>query len=134
MAPAQDGKSPDDEEEIGIDLGEEYEQALHDASQEEIIDLAAILGFHSMMNQDQYHASLLNKGQPVGLGWDGITKASQQKVFPNEGPNQTNIDDSIKRVKDDDQKLIELNLNNIKVRRVGGMINESDLNFRFSSL
>lgn len=117
VAPAHDGKSPDDEEEIGIDLGEEYEQALHDASQEEIIDLAAILGFHSMMNQDQYHASLLNKGQPVGLGWDGITKASQQKVFPNEGPNQTNIEDSIKRVKDDDQKLIELNLNNIKVRR-----------------
>lgn len=116
MAPVQDGKTPSGEEEIGIDLGEEYEQALHDASQEEIIDLAAILGFHSMMNQDQYHASLLNKGQPVGLGWDGITKASQQKVFPNEGPNQTNIDESIKRVKDDDQKLIELNLNNIKVR------------------
>lgn len=40
----------------------------------------AILGFHSMMNQDQYHASLLNKGQPVGLGWDGITKATKPKV------------------------------------------------------
>lgn len=108
------------DEEIGIDLGEEYEQALQDANQEEIIDLAAILGFHSMMNQDQYHASLLNKGQPVGLGWDGITKASQQKVFPNEGPNKTNIDDSIRRVKDDDQKLVELNLNNIKVRERPG--------------
>lgn len=33
-----------------------------------------------MMNQDQYHASLLNKGQPVGLGWDGITKATKPKV------------------------------------------------------
>lgn len=42
--------------------------------------IAAILGFHSMMNQDQYHASLLNKGQPVGLGWDGITKATKPKV------------------------------------------------------
>ena len=120
VAPVNENKSSGGagDEEIGIDLGEEYEQALHDASQEEIIDLAAILGFHSMMNQDQYHASLLNKGQPVGLGWDGITKASQQKVFPNEGPNQTNIDESIKRVKDDDQKLVELNLNNIKVRNV----------------
>lgn len=118
VAPENEGKiMGEDGEEIGIDLGDEYNQALHDASQEEIIDLAAILGFHSMMNQDQYHASLLNKGQPVGLGWDGITKASQQKVFPNEGPNQTNIDDSIKRVKDDDQKLVELNLNNIKVSK-----------------
>lgn len=68
-----------------------------------------------MMNQDQYHASLLNKGQPVGLGWDGITKSQKQKIYPHEPPNATDIDESIKRVKDDDSKLIELNLNNIKV-------------------
>lgn len=67
-----------------------------------------------MMNQDQYHASLLNKGQPCGLGWDGITKGTQQKIFPHDPPNQTDIDDSIKKVKDDDSKLIELNFNNIK--------------------
>lgn len=97
-------------------MGEEYEQALHDATQEEIIDLAAILGFHSMMNQDQYHASLLNKGQPIGMGWDGITKSTKQKLYPQEPPNTTDIDDSIKRVKDNDSNLIELNLNNIKVR------------------
>lgn len=69
-----------------------------------------------MMNQDQYHASLLNKGQPVGLGWDGITKSSTQKIFPQDPPNNTDVEESIKRVKDDDPKLIELNLNNIKVR------------------
>lgn len=67
------------------------------------------------MNQDQYHASLLNKGQPVGLGWDGITKSSPQKVYPQDPPNNTDVEESIKRVKDDDSKLIELNLNNIKV-------------------
>lgn len=77
---------------------------------------AAILGFHSMMNQDQYHASLLNKGQPVGLGWDGITKSQAQKIYPQDPPNNTDVEESIKRVKDDDTKLIELNLNNIKVR------------------
>lgn len=68
-----------------------------------------------MMNQDQYHASLLNKGQPVGLGWDGITKSSAQKIFPQDPPNNTDVEESIKRVKEDDPKLIELNLNNIKV-------------------
>ncbi|KAG8320631.1 Tropomodulin-1 [Homalodisca vitripennis] len=67
-----------------------------------------------MMNQDQYHASLLNKGQPVGLGWDGITKASQPKAFPNDPPNTTDPDQTIKQVKEDDHKLIDLNWNNIK--------------------
>lgn len=68
-----------------------------------------------MMNQDQYHASLLNKGQPVGLGWDGITKSTQPKVYPPEPPNQTDPEESIKRVRDDDPKLLDLNWNNIKV-------------------
>lgn len=68
-----------------------------------------------MMNQDQYHASLLNKGQPIGLGWDGITKHQTQKIYPQDPPNNTDVEESIKRVQDDDPKLIELNLNNIKV-------------------
>ncbi|XP_063906712.1 tropomodulin isoform X1 [Zophobas morio] len=102
------------DEQIAVDLGDEYEQALSLATQEEIIDLAAILGFHSMMNQDQYHASLLNKNQPVGLGWDGITKASKQKIYPMEPPNSTDPDESIKKVQDDDPKYIDLNWNNIK--------------------
>jgi tropomodulin len=67
------------------------------------------------MNQDQYHASLLNKNQPAGLGWDGITKGNPMKVFPPEKPNTTDVDDSIKRVKDNDPKLTDLNWNNIKV-------------------
>lgn len=117
IPPPRNQQELDAEEQIAIDMGDEYEHALNEATQEEIIDLAAILGFHSMMNQDQYHASLLNKGQPVGLGWDGITKSTQPKIFPMDPPNNTDVDDSIKRVKDDDPKLIELNFNNIKVCR-----------------
>ena len=75
----------------------------------------AILGFHSMMNQDQYHASLLNSGQPLGLGWDGVTKASQPKVYPMDPPNDTDVDETIKRVRDDDHTLADVNWNNIKV-------------------
>lgn len=114
MAPINEQTAQMDEK-IAVDLGDEYEAALTGASQEEIIDLAAILGFHSMMNQDQYHASLLNKGQPLGMGWDGITKASKPKVFPSEPPNLTNPDETIKRIKDDDSELKEVNWNNIKV-------------------
>ncbi|XP_055851236.1 titin isoform X5 [Episyrphus balteatus] len=114
VPPPRDDRELAAEEQIAIDMGEEYEHALSDATQEEIIDLAAILGFHSMMNQDQYHASLLNKGQPIGMGWDGITKSTTQKLYPMDPPNTTDIEESVKRVKDDDPKLIELNLNNIK--------------------
>ncbi|XP_043590717.1 tropomodulin isoform X4 [Bombus pyrosoma] len=112
--PQETAKEKEADEQIAIDLGEEYEQALSNATQEEIIDLAAILGFHSMMNQDQYHASLLNSGQPVGLGWDGVTKASQPKPYPMEPPNDTDVDATIKQVREDDTSLIDLNWNNIK--------------------
>ncbi|CAG0900248.1 unnamed protein product, partial [Darwinula stevensoni] len=101
------------EEEIRLDLGDEYEQALGGASEDELVDLAAILGLHSMMNQDQYHASLLNKGQ-VGIGWDGITKSTRYKPLPNEPPNDTDPECSIQQIKDDDSSLKELNWNNIK--------------------
>ncbi|XP_076252950.1 tropomodulin isoform X5 [Rhynchophorus ferrugineus] len=114
IPPPPPKKEIEAEEKIAVDLGEEYEHALSSATQEEIIDLAAILGFHSMMNQDQYHASLLNKGQPVGLGWDGITKASKPKIFPMDPPNNTDVEDSIRRVQNDDPKYIDLNWNNIK--------------------
>lgn len=67
-----------------------------------------------MMNQDQYHASLLNKGK-VGLGWDGVTKASQPKALPFEPPNPTDPEQAIAKVTDDDAKTIEVCLNNIKL-------------------
>ncbi|XP_052128361.1 tropomodulin isoform X1 [Frankliniella occidentalis] len=114
VAPEQSQQERDAEEQIAIDMGDEYEHALNDATQEEIIDLAAILGFHSMMNQDQYHASLLNKGQPIGLGWDGITKSTQPKAYPAEPPNLTDIDKTIRQVQEDDHTLTDLNWNNIK--------------------
>ncbi|XP_044756431.1 tropomodulin-1 isoform X2 [Coccinella septempunctata] len=114
IPPPQPIKEQEADEQIAIDLGDEYEQALSSATQDEIIDLAAILGFHSMMNQDQYHASLLNKGQPVGLGWDGITKATKQKIFPMEPPNPNDPDETIQKVEDDEPKYIDLNWNNIK--------------------
>ena len=42
IPPPQPIKLQEAEEQIAIDLGDEYEQALTDATQEEIIDLAGI--------------------------------------------------------------------------------------------
>lgn len=81
------------------------------------------------MNQDQYHASLLNKGK-VGLGWDGVTKASQPKALPFEPPNTTDPEEAILKVDDDDCKTIELCFNNINLtddqfRRFEHLANQS---------
>ncbi|XP_021967405.1 tropomodulin isoform X4 [Folsomia candida] len=102
------------EEEIAIDLGDEYEHALTKASEEELVDLAAILGFHSMMNQEQYNNALLGKEQPK-LGWNGIAKAYQPKALPFEPPNLTDVEKSIQQVRDDDYGLNCLNFNNIQI-------------------
>ena len=65
-----------------------------------------------MMNQDQYHASLLNK-QAVGLGWDGVTQGSKVKPLAKEAPNATDVEQSILKVFDDDRQTVDLCLNNI---------------------
>ena len=46
----------------------------------------------------------------------GIAKAETLKAVPFEPPNTTDVEESIKRIKDNDPKLKHLNLNNIKVR------------------
>ena len=66
------------------------------------------------MNQDQYHASLLNK-EKVELGWGGVTRTQQSKVLLYKLPNATDPEQSILKVYDDDLKTIELCLNNVNM-------------------
>jgi tropomodulin len=66
-----------------------------------------------MMNQDQYHASMLNKELPH-LGWGGITKATKYSPLPLEPDNKTDPEESIKMVSSNDPSMIELNWNNIR--------------------
>ncbi|KAF0310564.1 Tropomodulin [Amphibalanus amphitrite] len=68
-----------------------------------------------MMNQDQYHASLLGKKLDTEeVGWSGITRASRPKAMAPEPPNTTDPEQSIERIKRDDPELRRLNLNNVK--------------------
>ena len=83
---------------------------------------AAILGFHSMMNQDQYHASLLGKRIESDVGWAGITRATRPKPMAPEPPNMTDPEQSIERLRQDEPDLLVLNLNNIKVSWGGGWV------------
>lgn len=117
VAPPPPEPQDDDDaiaQEVEVDLDEEFASVLNTATEDEIVDLAAILGFHSMMNQEQYHASLLNKGKPSGVGWGGITKATKFKPLPAEPPNDTDVEISIKKLADDDSNCRDLNFNNIR--------------------
>jgi len=108
--------------ELDIDLGEDAdvnaETALKGATTAEIVDLAGILGLHSMMNQDQFHSAQsdkwADKADPA-IGWNGVTKATPLKQFPEEAPNKTNPDVVVAKLKEGDKDLDKVNLNNVPV-------------------
>jgi len=108
----------DEEIELDIDLGDDTESALNNASTAEIVDLAGILGLHSMMNQDQFHSAQSDKWADKAdpsIGWNGITKATPLKEFPPEEPNRTNPDEVIESIQKNDESTPKVNLNNVPV-------------------
>jgi len=108
----------DDSFELDIDLGDEIEMALNEADTQDMIDLAGIMGLHSMINQEQYHAAVSNKSDgnvDKEIGWDGITKATPLKYFPPESPNLTDPEEVLQNILDQDEKQEEVNLNNVPV-------------------
>ena len=95
----------------------EWDEILNGASEAEIVELAAILGFTGLVNQVQYHAAQ-KTDQPCPInfgGWNAAAKAEQLKFVPMEPDNKTDVEESIRRLEDDDPTLTSLNLNNIKV-------------------
>ena len=106
--------------ELDIEIGDEFEMALDDASTNDMIDLAGIMGLHSMMTQDQYHHAVGTKTfrdeeYDQELGWDGITKATALKAYPPEEPNRTDPVEVLEKIKAADEEQTEVNLNNVEV-------------------
>ena len=92
----------------------ESERALSEATEADLVDLAGILGLHSMLNQDQFHNSILNKGQNKGDKFESIVKASVPKKLPLEPDNMTDPEKTSQQVINNDPSLKELNWNNVK--------------------
>ena len=106
--------------ELDIEIGDEFELALNDASTTDMIDLAGIMGLHSMMTQDQYHHAVGTKTFrdeefDEGIGWEGVTKATALKVYPAEEPNRTDPVDVLEKLQTGDEEQTEVNLNNVEV-------------------
>jgi len=119
---------PVQDESLADSISTEWDEILADASEAEIVELAAILGFTGLVNQVQFHAAqkeMNGKGENTNKddttsvsfgGWNAAAKAEQLKFVPPEPDNVIDIEDAIKRVEANDPKLTTLNLNNIKVR------------------
>lgn len=107
---------PKDKEDIHImlDLDDDSSKALNSATESDLVDLAGILGLHSMLNQDQYYASITNKSQKLGDKFESIVKSTPLKPSKIEPDNTTDPAQTADLLAKNDPSLTEVNLNNIK--------------------
>ncbi|XP_010120719.1 PREDICTED: tropomodulin-3 isoform X2 [Chlamydotis macqueenii] len=95
-------------------LDPELEEALTSATDTELGDLAAILGMSNLITNNQFCDVL---GSSNGVGKDNFSNIVKgEKMLPvfDEPPNPTNVEETLQRIKDNDSRLVEVNLNNIK--------------------
>ena len=74
------------------------------ASEADIVELAAILGYTGLVNQLQFYANdrkFPTDEVPKDLGgWRAVAKSAALKVLPFEPDNQTNVEDSIIKIRE----------------------------------
>ncbi|XP_046883980.1 tropomodulin-4 [Hypomesus transpacificus] len=106
------GKIPDSEQ---ITLEPELEEALKNATDAEMCDIAAILGMYTLMSNKQYYDALGTTGTIANTeGINSVVKPDPFKIFPEEPPNTTDVEGTLRSIQKNDRSLTEVNLNNIK--------------------
>ncbi|XP_075714113.1 tropomodulin-3-like [Rhinoderma darwinii] len=90
-----------------LTLDPELEEALTSATDIELSDLAAILGMPSLFPNSTSNGF-------DSQGFPNVVKAEPMIPVFDEPPNPTNVEESLKRIKNNDPRLAEVNLNNIK--------------------
>ncbi|XP_076585832.1 tropomodulin-1 isoform X1 [Chaetodon auriga] len=97
-----------------VTLEPELEEALASASDAELCDIAAILGMHTLMSNQQYYEALASSTIVNKQGLNSVIQCTQYKPVPDEEPNSTDVEETLSRVKRNDPDLVEVNLNNIR--------------------
>ncbi|XP_020342950.1 tropomodulin-1 isoform X2 [Oncorhynchus kisutch] len=97
-----------------VSLEPELEEALANASDAEICDIAAILGMHTLMSNQQYYEALASSNIVNKQGLNSVIQCTQYKPVPDEQPNSTDVEETLLRMQRNDPDLLEVNLNNIK--------------------
>ncbi|XP_029430924.1 tropomodulin-3-like [Rhinatrema bivittatum] len=97
-----------------VSLDPELEEALSSATDTELCDLAAILGMHNLIPSTQF-CDAVGSSNGIGKGgFSNVVKGERVTSTSDEPPNPTNVEETLQRIKDNDSRLIEVNLNNIK--------------------
>ncbi|NWH69934.1 TMOD1 protein, partial [Piaya cayana] len=73
----------------------------------------AILGMHTLMSNQQYYGALGSSTIVNKEGLNSVIKPTQYKPVPDEEPNSTDVEETLKRIQSNDPDLEEVNLNNI---------------------
>ncbi|XP_020383995.1 tropomodulin-1 isoform X1 [Rhincodon typus] len=97
-----------------VTLEPELEEALVNATDAELCDIAAILGMHTLMSNQQYYEALASSTIVNKEGLNSVIQPTQYKPVPDELPNSTDVEETLKQVEENDPELEEINLNNIK--------------------
>jgi tropomodulin len=108
-------EEPKDNSEAYAQVSSDWDEILEGASEADIVELASILGFASLVNQSQYNAAQQKDSKFEFGGWNAAARAEPLKFVAPEPDNDTDVDDSIRRLQSNDSSLAVLNLNNIKV-------------------
>ncbi|KAG5842741.1 hypothetical protein ANANG_G00180940 [Anguilla anguilla] len=121
-----------------ITLEPELEEALKNATDAEMCDIAAILGMYTLMSNKQYYDALGLEGRIANTeGINSVVKPDTYKTYPDEPPNPTNVEETLERIQGDDSSLTEVNLNNIKdipIRTLKEIFHAMATNTRVTSL
>uniref|UniRef100_A0ABM5F3J0 Tropomodulin-4 n=1 Tax=Pogona vitticeps TaxID=103695 RepID=A0ABM5F3J0_9SAUR len=97
-----------------ITLEPELEEALANATDAEMCDIAAILGMYTLMSNKQYYDAICSGNISNTEGINSVVKPDTYKPVPDEPPNPTNVEETLAKIKSNDKDLEEVNLNNIK--------------------
>ncbi|XP_068109679.1 tropomodulin-4 isoform X2 [Hyperolius riggenbachi] len=97
-----------------ITLEPELEEALANATDAEMCDIAAILGMYTLMSNKQYYDAITSGIITNTEGINSVVQPDKYKPVPDEPPNPTNTEETLQKIKSNASDLVEVNLNNIK--------------------
>ncbi|NXT79057.1 TMOD4 protein, partial [Zapornia atra] len=75
---------------------------------------AAILGMYTLMSNKQYYDAICSGTISNTEGINSVVKPDTYKPVPDEPPNPTNVEETLRQIQANDGALEDVNLNNIK--------------------
>ncbi|XP_014118206.1 PREDICTED: tropomodulin-4 isoform X1 [Pseudopodoces humilis] len=107
-------RGPELPREEQVTLEPELEEALANATEAEMCDLAAILGMYTLMSNKQYYDAICSGDICNTEGINSVVQPDRYRPVPDEPPNPTDVAETLRRLQENDPALLDVNLNNIK--------------------